>query len=316
MKTKEQILSRLIENSDEYISGQQLAQAIGVSRAAIWKGIKALRAGGFAIDAVTHKGYRLGKENDILNAPLVQAEIENSAVRVIYYPTIDSTNTQAKRLINEGVQNDLLIISEEQTNGRGRQGKSFYSPALTGIYMTLVTHPMTALTNAVTATTAAAVAVCRAIENLTDIEPKIKWVNDVYVNDKKVCGILTEAVTDFETQTVTSVIIGIGMNIKTLDFPVDVENAASLGVEIKRHRLIAAITNQLYRVLNGSIDDFISYYRSHSMIIGKRINFIKNSRVTPATALEIDETGGLVVQLENGDITTLRSGEISVRRVE
>ncbi len=316
MKTKEQILSRLIENSDEYISGQQLAQAIGVSRAAIWKGIKALRAGGFAIDAVTNKGYRLGKENDILNAPLVQAEIENSAVRVIYYPTIDSTNTQAKRLINEGVQNDLLIISEEQTNGRGRQGKSFYSPALTGIYMTLVTHPMTALTNAVTATTAAAVAVCRAIENLTDIEPKIKWVNDVYVNDKKVCGILTEAVTDFETQTVTSVIIGIGMNIKTLDFPVDVENAASLGVEIKRHRLIAAITNQLYRVLNGSIDDFISYYRSHSMIIGKRINFIKNSRVTPATALEIDETGGLVVQLENGEITTLRSGEISVRRVE
>lgn len=316
MKTKEQILSRLIENSDEYISGQQLAQAIGVSRAAIWKGIKALRAEGFAIDAVTNKGYRLGKENDILNAPLVQAEIENSAVQVIYYPTIDSTNTQAKRLINEGVQNDLLIISEEQTNGRGRQGKSFYSPALTGIYMTLVTHPMTALTNAVTATTAAAVAVCRAIENLTDIEPKIKWVNDVYVNDKKVCGILTEAVTDFETQTVTSVIIGIGMNIKTLDFPGDVENAASLGVEVKRHRLIAAITNQLYRVLNGSIDDFISYYRSHSMIIGKRINFIKNSRVTPATALEIDETGGLVVQLENGEVTTLRSGEISVRRVE
>ncbi|MGN0524345.1 MAG: biotin--[acetyl-CoA-carboxylase] ligase [Eubacterium sp.] len=314
MSTKEKILKQLIEHSNTYISGQQLANEIGKTRAAVWKGIKALQADGYQIDAVTNKGYRLGTENDILNSQFVSLGIDYD-VEVVYYPTIDSTNTQAKRLINDGKQSDMLIISDEQTDGRGRQGKSFYSPPLTGIYMSLVTHPMTALTNAVTATTAAAVAVCRAIEKLTDIKPKIKWVNDVYVNGKKVCGILTEAVTDFETQTVTSVIIGIGMNIKTLDFPEDVENAASLGVDIKRHQLISEITNELYKILNGDIKDFIGYYRQHSMIIGEKINFIKDSRVTQATAVEIDELGGLVVELQNGDRTTLRSGEISIRKI-
>ena len=173
---------------------------------------------------------------------------------------------------------------------------------------------MTALQNAVTATTAAAVAVCKAIEELTDKKPKIKWVNDVYLGDKKICGILTEAVTDFETQTVTSVIIGIGMNIKTIDFPSDVENAASLGANVRRADLIAAIARELHAINNSKYNEFIDYYRTHSLIIDKKINFIQNERVTPATAVAIDETGGLVVELESGEQTVLRSGEISIRR--
>ena len=233
---------------------------------------------------------------------------------MLYYPSIDSTNNQAKRLVSDGARRTMLIICDEQTNGRGRQGKSFYSPALTGIYMSFVTHPMAPLKNAVTATTAAAVAVCRAVERLTDKQPKIKWVNDVYLGDKKICGILTEAVTDFETQTVTSVIIGIGMNIKTIDFPADVENAASLNANVKRADLIAAITDELYKINHSGYQDFISYYRSHSMIIGERIQFIQNNVVTPATALAIDEKGGLVVETEKGERLTLRSGEISIRK--
>jgi BirA family biotin operon repressor/biotin-[acetyl-CoA-carboxylase] ligase len=125
---------------------------------------------------------------------------------------------------------------------------------------------------------------------------------------------LTEAVTDFETQTVTSIIIGIGMNIKTIDFPDDVENASCLDANVKRADLISAIADELYIITNRDYSDFISYYRSHSMIIGEKINFIQNDRVTPATAIEIDETGGLVVRLDNGELTTLRSGEISIRK--
>jgi BirA family biotin operon repressor/biotin-[acetyl-CoA-carboxylase] ligase len=313
MATKNDVLKILISNSNDYISGETLASQLGKSRAAIWKAVKSLQKEGYVIDAVTNRGYRLGEDNDILNAQIVKSKLAND-IEVIYYPTIDSTNTQAKRLINEGKNNTMLLIADEQTAGRGRQGKSFYSPALTGIYMTLVTHPMTALQNAVTATTAAAVAVCKAVEKLTDKKPKIKWVNDVYLSGKKICGILTEAVTDFETQTVTSVVIGIGMNIKTVDFPDSVENASCLSANVKRADLIAAITDELIKINSSDYSDFISYYRTHSMIIGEKINFIKNDMVTPATAVAIDEFGGLVVELENGETITLRSGEISIRK--
>ena len=125
---------------------------------------------------------------------------------------------------------------------------------------------------------------------------------------------MTEAVTDFETQTVTSVIIGIGMNIKTIDFPSDIENATNLGANVRRADLIAAIARGLHAINDSKYNEFIDYYRTHSLIIGEKINFIQNERVTPATAVAIDGTGGLVVELENGEQTVLRSGEISIRK--
>lgn len=314
MSTKNEVLSLLIANSNEYISGEMIAENLGVSRAAVWKAIKSLRSEGYSIEAVTNRGYILGGDNDIITPELVAAHLKND-IEVLYYPTVDSTNNEAKRLLAAGKTNKFLITADEQTSGRGRQGKSFYSPALTGVYLTLVLHPMKSLVSTVSITTAAAVAVCRAVEKLTDKKPQIKWVNDVYLDGKKICGILTEAVTDFETQTVTSVIIGVGMNIKTVQFPDDVENAASLNADIRRAELIAAIANELCHAAQSPAKDYMDYYRAHSMIIGERINFIKNGVVTPAKAEYIDENGGLAVRLENGEITTLTSGEISIRRV-
>ena len=311
MSTKNDVLSLLIERADEYLSGQELAEITGVSRAAVWKAIKALQSEGFSISASTNRGYRLDSKNDILNTDILQSKLKN--LEVIYYPSIDSTNTQAKRLINEGKNNSFLVVANEQTNGRGRQGKSFYSPALTGIYMSYVFHPMKAFESTVSSTTAAAVAVCRAIEALTDKRPEIKWVNDVYLSGRKICGILCEAISDFETGIVSSVIIGIGMNIKTETFPDYVENASSLNSDIKRADIIAEIAHQLTKVVSSDYKDYIEYYRTHSFIIGKNILFIENGTVTNARALEIDPAGGLVVELENKEIKTLRSGEISIR---
>ena len=151
-------------------------------------------------------------------------------------------------------------------------------------------------------------------KKLTDKKPKIKWVNDVYIDGKKICGILTEAVTDFETQTVTSVIIGIGVNITTQTFPDDVTNAGAISCNVSRAALAAEIANQLNKINTGRYEDFISYYRSHSMIIGEKINFIKNGEATPATAVAIDSRGGLEVELADGSRTVLRSGEISIRK--
>lgn len=312
MSLKNDVLYELIAKKD-YISGEELAVKFGKSRAAVWKAIKALQKDGCIIEAVTNRGYILCDEGNILNEAVIKARLKND-IRVAFYEETDSTNNQAKRLINEGISENLLVCAAKQTAGRGRQGKSFYSPDGTGIYMSLVIHPDSSLQNAVTATTAAAVAVCRAIEALTDITPEIKWVNDVYVNGRKICGILTEAVTDFETGTVSSVIIGIGVNITTADFPKDVENAGALNADISRSELIAEITDELLKITLGDYSSFINYYRTHSMIIGREITFYENGTASSATALEIDETGGLVIRTPNGETRTLRSGEITVRR--
>ena len=156
---------------------------------------------------------------------------------------------------------------------------------------------------------------CKAIEKTTDLKPKIKWVNDVYLNGKKVCGILTEATTDFESGTVDSVIIGIGINISTTKFPSDVQGAGCLDVDVNRSALIAQTVNELMKIAGGDYASFIDYYRSHSMVIGEKIKFIQNGETTLATAIAIDEKGGLEVELENGEKTVLRSGEITVRKV-
>lgn len=314
MALKEEVLKYLSDNSSEYISGEELAHSLGKSRTAVWKAIKSLQADGYRIDAVTNRGYMLDAGNDILNAQEIKKSLSFDC-RVEYYKTLDSTNNVAKRIIAEGEDDVLLVVGEEQTAGRGRQGKSFYSPGGTGIYMSLVVHPMIELQNAVTATTAAAVAVCRAIESLTDKKPMIKWVNDVYLDGKKICGILTEAVTDFETQTVSSIIIGIGINLTTKDFPRDVQNASCLNADVKRAELIGAVANELNRIVNSGYGEFMEYYRAHSLVVGEDIVFIKNGVSTSARAVGIDDFGGLEVELADGTHYTLRSGEITVRKI-
>lgn len=313
MALKNDILYELLTAKD-YISGEDLAEKFSKSRAAVWKAVKALKSEGYDIDAVTNKGYRLTDNNDLISAEGIKSKLACD-IDVIYYPTIDSTNNQCKRLLADGRQGVFLVTADEQTAGRGRQGKSFYSPAMTGVYFSLVIRPKASLQNAVTVTTAASVAVCKAIETLTPLKPRIKWVNDVYLNGKKICGILTEAVTNFEEGIVDSVIIGIGINVNTIDFPDELKDAGSLSFKISRSALIAETVNNLVQIAQGDYKAFIDYYRSHSLVIGERINFIENGKITPATALAIDETGGLEVQLDSGDRKVLRSGEISIRKI-
>ncbi len=312
MTLKEFVLNALKENDGKYISGQELAEKSGKSRAAVWKAVKSLQKDGFTVLAVTNRGYALDQKSDILTRARICTAMKHT-VKVICLTETDSTNSYAKRILSETDGAPLLIAAETQTAGRGRQGKHFYSPSGTGAYMSLVVHPDSQLQNAVSATTAAAVAVCRAIERLTDIKPSIKWVNDVYCSNNKVCGILTEAVTDFELGIATSVIIGIGININTSDFPAEAGNAGSLNADISRAELIGAVADELLDIVFGEYSDFIDYYRSHSMLLGKKISFIQGGKNTPATAVAIDERGGLVVKTEDGKEQTLRSGEISIR---
>ncbi len=315
MELKESIMSVLSNANGEYVTGEELGERFGVTRSAVWKAINSLKKSGVQIDSVKSRGYILSESYDYLSEREIKKYLKND-IDIAYYKTIDSTNNEAKRLLANGLDKELLIVSNEQTAGRGRQGKSFYSPKDTGVYFSLVIFPKTTLQNAVTSTTAAAVAVCRAIEKLCKKSPEIKWVNDVYLDGAKVCGILTEAVSDFETQTVNAVIIGIGINNTTTNFPREAGSAGAVNAGIKRSELAACITDELLKIACSPYNDFIDYYRSRSMIIGKDIYFIKDGVKTNARATGIDETGGLEIVLENGEKTVLRSGDITVRKYD
>lgn len=314
MPLKNDILAELLKNND-YVSGENLARKYDKSRAAVWKAVKSLANDGYKIDAVTNKGYRLYESNDVTSQESIQSKLKSNA-QVLYYPCVDSTNNVCKKLLAQGKEGVFLVVSDQQTAGRGRQGKTFVSPANSGIYFSLVLRPNTSFKNAVTATTAASVAVCRTIERLTDKKPQIKWVNDVYLDGKKICGILTEAITNFEDGTVDSVIVGIGINLKEGAFPEELKDIAGvLNADVNKNQLVAGVVDELIEINTGDYEKFIDYYRTHSMVIGKKIRIIKAGEETFATAVSIDRQGGLEVELENGERTVLRSGEISIRNV-
>ena len=318
MSLKDKILDELENNSDTYVSGQTLAEKFGVSRNAVWKAMNQIKDEGCKVASVNNKGYRLISKNEALSADKIKENMSEASrkLELSVYSSIDSTNNQAKRMTADGFRGDALIVANEQTKGRGRLGREFYSPKNTGVYMTFLFSTNIKLSSAVSVTTATAVAVVRAIESLTKVKPMIKWVNDVYIGNKKACGILTEAVTDFETGSVQSIIIGIGINISTEEFPEELSNTAtSLNINgLSRNKLIAAVSNELLEIRsNLSNKSYIKTYRDHSLIIGKSIDFYRNNIKYNAVAVDIDGDGGLIVKLPNGRTEVLSSGEVTVR---
>lgn len=313
MKHRDEILAQLRAAGEQGISGQTLAQNLGVSRTAIWKSIKTLQKEGYGITAGKNRGYCLVEDRDRLSAAELNTLLPE--LEVVVLDSVDSTNNEAKRRIVAGEQKLLLVTAECQTAGRGRQGKSFYSPDGTGVYLTLVVHPNAPIFDAVSVTTRASVAVCRAIRNVCAAQPEIKWVNDLYLNGKKICGILVEAMSDFETGITKSLVIGVGVNVSTRDFPADLPDAASLSMPgISRNRLIAEIVQELLREAADLQDrSYLTDYRRWSLVLGKEIKYIRNDGTYFATAVGIDDNGGLIVEDEQGERTTLQSGEISLR---
>ena len=267
MRTREKLLDFFEKNKGVYFSGEELAARLSISRTAVWKAVNSLRKDGYEIDAVPNKGYCLSADTDILSSQGVEKYLEPvcSSIEIDILPTVGSTNDYLREKALEGQKEGFTVLSGKQTGGRGRTGRSFYSPADKGIYMSLLLRPENCSPAvAVKFTTMAAVAACRAIEKVSQKKAQIKWVNDVYLDGKKICGILTEAVSDFESATVSSVIIGIGINISTAQFPADVENGGSLGPGIGRAKLIAAVSDELLKTINSDYKDFIAYYRSRA----------------------------------------------------
>ena len=316
MTVKERLLSILEQANGKELSGQELAERLGVSRQAVWKAMNGLKEDGFLIDAASSKGYVIRESGDFLSAEAVREHLPDSLkkIPVLVYDSVDSTNLCAKRLAADGAENGTLVIAKEQTEGRGRRGHSFYSPDKTGLYMSLLILPDRSFSDFSLYTVCAANAVCEAVEGLCKKEPQIKWVNDIFLDGKKICGILTEATADMESGGVDSVIIGIGVNITTDDFPGEITDVAgSIGGGTTRSRLAAAITAELHRELESPPEEIIERYKRRSLVLGKEVSFVRGEQRYTATAEDIAPNGELVVRLPDGTVMKLNSGEISVK---
>lgn len=239
--------------------------------------------------------------------------IQGNAPRLCVFEEIDSTNNEAKRMCASGEKSPALIVAESQTAGRGRLGRSFYSPAESGVYFSILFPSLAPLKSAVSVTGAAAVAVMRAIRTLTGKQTSIKWVNDLYLDGKKVCGILAEAVS--VQDGAQHLIVGIGINLSTPDFPDDLQNkAGSLGATVPRATLIAAVWRELLPFLiDPNSREWLDDYRAHSCVIGKPIVWARGTETHEGIALAINDNGELLVQSPNSPPETLRTGEISVK---
>lgn len=320
MTIKKEVLQLLEENRMEPISGQKIAKSLNVSRSAIWKTIKSLEKEGHKINATTNKGYQLQVESDVITEQGIRQHLATpyESNRIYLYDILASTNITAKQLASEYAPHGSIVVANAQTKGRGRLGRSFFSPADTGLYMSIILHPQCSFSDVSMVTIATAVGVCRALKKVIALEPTIKWVNDIYMNDKKICGILCEAISHVESGIAESVIIGIGINVHTLpmDFPIELQNIVSSLYENKvaRNQLIAAITNEVLSISETlSSKSFLEEYRSRSFLIGRELNYTHNNEHKDGTAFSINDEGNLLIKLKDGSIDVLIAGEVSLR---
>lgn len=322
MSAKSDVIRFLEQNKGSFLSGNDMAQQLGISRAAVNKAVKSLIDEGYEISAVNNKGYCLSASSDILSAESIKLNMKNTFFGDIkVYKEVSSTNAVAKELASNGAAEGTTVFSMCQTAGKGRLGRSFISPMGSGIYMSVILKPQIKAEEAMIITSAAAVAVSRAVSKVCGLETAIKWVNDVYANGKKLCGILTEATINFETRLPDYVVVGIGINITPAAFPDEIKGIATsikenIDTEFTQSKLAAALLDELYNIYKDlDKKTFLDEYKKRSFIIGHDINVIAPSGSYTATALDINELGNLIVKDKNGDIHTLNSGEISVRKI-
>ncbi len=321
MRVRDAILSELMNKRGQFLSGEQLAAELSVSRSAIWKAIGQLRSEGYPIEAATNRGYRL-TGGDVLSREGIHRYLKDPDLDVHVYGSVGSTNTLLKAWAEDGCSEGTVAVAEEQSAGRGRRGRSFYSPKGTGIYLSILLRPEGTAEAALPITTTAAVAVAETIEEFSGKAAQIKWVNDVCLDGKKVCGILTEASVDVESGGLHYAIVGIGINaLRPADgFPKELQDVAGAVFDTcdrpdLRCRLAAALLDRFfvhYRALGS--DECFEAYRRRCLVLGKRVTvFAGGAAAGEAEVLELERDYSLRVRYDDGQIASLNSGEVSVR---
>lgn len=321
---KEEIL-RLLRSADGYISGQELCNRFGVSRTAVWKAINQLKEAGYEIEAQQNKGYRLMAAPDLMTEAEIKSLMHTDwvAKEVLYFDTIDSTNIKAQELAEKGYLSGTLVVADKQESGKGRRGRSWVSPSGTGIFMTLMIKPDINPNNASMLTLVAALAVAKAITSVTGEEALIKWPNDIVVNGKKVCGILTEMNAQFDY--INHIVVGIGINVHNESFPEEISQMASSlmieagGKRFHRAQIIAETMSYFEQYYDTFLktQDLSALVREYDELLvnrNKSVRVLDPKEPFDGKAMGITPKGELIVDTwESRKLVS--SGEVSVRGI-
>lgn len=332
MSVKERVLLLLEENKGEPISGEDIAAKLECTRASVWKAVKSLQAEGYKVEAVNNKGYTLKTSADVLSEAYIKDKVKAAGIdiEIDARKSVDSTNNVLKLIALDRDRTPRVCIAEEQTAGKGRRGRSFYSPKNTGIYLSFLLYPDIQISEASMYTTIAATAEAIAIESVTGLSVDIKWVNDIWMRGKKVSGILTEASTSIEDGSLEYVIVGIGINLYEPDggFPEEIRNIAgavyedSEIVENLRNNIASELIIQFMNYYNAGIDGakFLNDYEKRCFVIGKDVKLITpdHEKISgdgdiTVHVLGINDKCHLHVRFDDGHEEYLSGGEISVK---
>lgn len=322
---KSKAVKTIEENKRRTFLATEITKPLNLSTISISKAINPSRNDSYTLTSTTTTRYFLSKNSDFISKEGITLYLndEFKYIDIYTYKKVTSTNDIAKKLALNGAKHGTIVISEEQTNGKGRLGRSFYSPANTGIYMSIILKLSLTTMDSVLITTSSAVAICDAIEKLTGINCQIKWINDIYLNGKKIAGILAETFTNFESKTIDYLILGIGLNFTQPknDFPEELRKIASSLFEhnnstINRNLLCAEIANNILNMISKIENyDFISEYKKRSIVLNQDIIYTSKGISLIGKAIDIANDGSLIVKNSDGSTKILNSGDITIRKV-
>lgn len=320
---REQVAS-LLAGAGGHISGEEMSRALGVTRAAVWKEIEALRQAGWPIESAPRRGYRLMGPPPVLSAPYISAQLPKDnlfAGKVRVEPLVDSTNTRLKAHAH-AVPTGAALLAEEQSGGRGTHGRSFQSPKGDGLYLSVLIRPGVGLDDLLTLTGWVAAAAREGVERASGAPVDIKWLNDLYLNGKKLCGILTEFTLLAESGEPDYVVIGMGVNMnQTADtFRAqgleDVATSLALeGYPVEQNHLAACLLDtldRLHRDFPGKRQEYLARYRAHCITLGRRVSFDGEGPLLTGTVSGVDDAFALVVSGDDGKTHTVSSGTVKM----
>jgi len=316
---------RMLREAEDYLSGQELCQRFGVTRTAVWKVIGSLREEGYEIDSIPRRGYRLLKAPDILSESEIASRICTKWLgrEVVYFDKTGSTNTEAKRLAEEGAAEGTLVVADMQTAGKGRRGRSWQQSPGTMVSMTFILKPDFAPEKAPMVTLLAAHSVAGAIKKMTGMSASIKWPNDILVHDKKVVGILTEMSLSLEQDSIYYVVVGIGINANVRSFPQELSAMATSlylegGRQVSRSGLIAEVMVHFEAdyerfLVDGNLEGILDDYNGQLASVGRQVRVLDPKGEYTGLCHGVNRMGELLVERQDGSVSAVYAGEVSVR---
>jgi BirA family biotin operon repressor/biotin-[acetyl-CoA-carboxylase] ligase len=324
--TEVTILRELLAADAGTVSGAKLARLLGVSRVAVWMQLQKLTRQGFVFEARRSRGYRLVKTPDTLHAALVQARLSGRPrpPHLVCLDTVDSTNSEAERLLATGAAVPLVILASAQTEGRGRRGRVWHSPPAGNLYSTFVFRPKLEPARLQDFTLWMGLNICELVSNFARLEPGLKWPNDLHVNGRKAGGMLTEARVDADQ--IRDLVFGLGLNLngRAADLPRELQKTAisladATGAPLDLNRFAAALIGRVLSAYDqfiegGYRDKFVALWKRYDLLRGRPVSVTQGTRTVAGTATGIDDEGSLIVRLASGRTERFRAGEVTLSR--